>query len=45
VANRDEPKAYLSLPYQAANNAHVLEAAVRAVLEKPADRMSHLLGA
>jgi hypothetical protein len=43
VGIKDDKKAYLALPYQAANNAHVLEAAIRMKFKNNSDRLSGIL--
>lgn len=44
IGLKDDKKAYAAIPYQEANSAHVLEAAIRAAFKKGADRLSDLLG-
>jgi hypothetical protein len=43
VGVKDDKEAYLALLYQAANNAHVLEAAIRMKFKNDGDRLSSIL--
>jgi len=43
VGVKNDKGAYLALPYQAANNAHVLEAAIRMIFKNGSDRLSSIL--
>jgi hypothetical protein len=43
VGVKDDKKAYLALPYQAANNAHILEAAIRMKFKNGGDLLSSSL--
>jgi hypothetical protein len=44
IGLKDDKKTSAALPYQEANNAHILEAAIRAGFKKGADRLSEILG-
>lgn len=43
IGVKDDKKAYLALPYQTANNAHVLEAAIRMKFRNDGDQLSSIL--
>lgn len=43
IGVKDGKKTYAALSYQAANNAHVLEAVIRAAFKKGSDRLSDIL--
>jgi hypothetical protein len=43
IGLKDDKKAYAAIPYQEANNVHVLEPAIRAAFKKGADRLSDIL--
>lgn len=43
IGVKDDRKTYAALSYQEANNAHVLEAVIRAAFKKGADRLSNIL--
>jgi hypothetical protein len=43
IGVKSDKKAFLELPYQAANNAHVLEAAIRICFKNGGDRLSSIL--
>jgi len=44
IGLKGDNKTSAALPYQEANNAHILEAAIRAGFKKGADRLSEILG-
>jgi hypothetical protein len=43
IGVKDDKKAYIALPYQAANNAHVLEAAIRMKFKNGDELLSSIL--
>ena len=45
IGFKDDKKAHAALPYQEPNNAHVVEAAIRAAFKRGADRLSDVLSA